>query len=207
MDKANEDLQQYARTPDFNTKHRPDFNPRRYISIQEKVNSDPEFEKAYIDKLISEGWYSLKDKNDLLKDEVKGRHFKYRLNGKSISGESSGTFRSGGIIIGKNKNEKDYILYKAYNGCIFPLQLDDILEAYIKNPNVKIEGNKKEKKINKTVFFKKIGKITSFPVYLQSPLTGENIVVYYAKDNYTRDRFKMSKKFEYAFTTGDWGFE
>ncbi len=26
-------------------------------------------------------------------------------------------------------------MYKAYNGCIFSLQISDIMEIYIKNPN------------------------------------------------------------------------
>ena len=38
MNKADESLQLYERVPDFNVKHRPDFIPRRYVSIQEKVN-------------------------------------------------------------------------------------------------------------------------------------------------------------------------
>ena len=204
MEKADPSLQMYPRIPDYNTRHRPDFNPRRYISIQDRVNSDRDFEIYYINKLITEGWFKLEDNRMILDERMKGRHFKYRLNGKSISKADKGTFRSGGIIIGKNKDDVNYVIYKAYNGCIFPLQLDVVQEIYVKNPNEKIEGSKKERVIKETVYFNDPGPPTSFPVYLNSPLTGEDVIVYYAKDNYKKDRFMMTKKFEYAFKTGDW---
>ena len=136
----NPNLQMYERKEDINTVHRPDFNPRRYNSIQDRVNSDPEYEKMYIDKLISEGWYKLQDNRSILSNEMKGRHFKYRLNGKSLSGAQKGTFRSGGIVIGRTDEDTEgkYIMYKAYNGRLFPLQIDDILVIYTKDPSIKI---------------------------------------------------------------------
>lgn len=208
MDKINEGLQLYERVPDFNVKHRPDFIPRRYVSIQEKVNSSKEYESFYINKLINEGWYKLESNNMLLDENLKGRHFKYRLNGTGLSDVGPGTFRSGGMIIGKGKEQNDmYILYKAYNGCMFPLQISDIQEVYIKDPNIRIEGNKKEKRIKNTVYFKEPKGESRYPVYLKSHLTGKDIVVYYARDSYKKDRFMMSKKYEYAYNTGDWGFE
>ena len=207
MEKVKHELQIYERVPDFNTKHRPDFNPRRYVSIQERVNTDPDFEIFYINKLINDGWYKLDNIKSILSDEMKGRHFKYRLNGAGISDEKKGTFRSGGMIIGKNKNDDNYLMYKAYNGCMFPLQMSDVLEIYIKNPNVKIEGAKKEMVIKNTVYFKRPEYESVFPVYLPSRLTGENIVIHYARSNYHRNRFINSKKYEYASRTGDWDFE
>jgi hypothetical protein len=207
MDKIRPELQMYDRTPDYNTKHAKGFNPNRYISIQDRVNNDPEFEISYINKLVNEGWFKLEDNRSILKPEMRGRHFKYRLNGRGLSMPEKGTFRSGGIVIGKKEDSEDYIMYKAYNGCLFPLQINDIEEVYVKDPNVKIEGNKKERVINKTVFFKEPEHETKFPVFLKSRFTGDDIVVHYAKDNYKRDRFIASKKYEYAFKTGDWGFE
>ena len=111
------------------------------------------------------------------------------------------------MIIGKNKTDEKYLMYKAYNGCMFPLQLSDVLEIYIKNPNIKIEGAKKEMVIKNTVHFKRPDQESIFPVYLSSRLTGENIVIHYARSNYHRTRFISSKKYEYASRTGDWGFE
>ena len=206
MDKIRPELQLYDRTCDYNIKHAKGFNPYRYISIQDRVNGDPEFEAAYINKLSSEGWFKLENNRSILMNEMKGRHFKYRLNGNGMSNAEKGTFRSGGIIIGKKEEEDEYIMYKAYNGCLFPLQIKDIEEIYIKDPNVKIDGNKKERIIKKTVFFAEPEYETKFPVYLQSRLTGDNIAIHYAKDNYKRDRFIASKKYQYASRTGDWGF-
>ena len=207
MDKIKPELQMYDRTPDYNVKHARGFNPFRYISIQDRVNNDSEFEIAYINKLVAEGWFKLEDNRSILKNEMKGRHFKYRLNGNGLSNPERGTFRSGGIIIGRKEEADDYIMYKAYNGCLFPLQMNDTEEIYVKDPNVKIDGNRKERVIKTTVFFKEPEHETRFPVFLQSQLTGDNIVVHYAKDNYKRERFVTSKKYQYAFKTGDWGFE
>ena len=206
MDKIKPELQMYERTPDYNVRHAKGFNPLRYNSIQDRVNNDPEFEITYINTLVSGGWFKLEDKRSILRYEMKGRHFKYRLNGNGLSNPERGTFRSGGIIIGRKEETDDYIMYKAYNGCLFPLQMNDVEEIYVKNPNSKIEGSRKEKVIRKTVFFKEPETETKFPVFLQSKLTGENIVVYYAKDNSSKGRFMTTKKFQYAVKTGDWGF-
>ena len=207
MDKIKPELQMYDRTPDYNVKHAKGFNPFRYISIQDRVNNDPEFELVYINKLVTEGWFKLEDNRSILKHEMKGRHFKYRLNGNGLSNVEKGTFRSGGIIIGRKEETDDYVMYKAYNGCLFPLQMNDVEEIYVRDPNVKIDGNRKERVVKSTVFFKEPEHETRFPVFLQSRLTGDNIVVHYAKDNYKRERFIASKKYAYAFKTGDWGFE
>ena len=206
MEKANPNLQEYERKPDFNTKHRPDFNPRNYKSIQDRVNSDPEYEISYIDKLISDGWYKLQEIRSILSEEMKGRHFKYRLNGKSLSGAEKGTFRSGGMIIGRSNDDKigKYVMYKAYNGCIFPLQLNDVFEIYTRDPAIKIPGSKKETSISKTVFFTQPTTTTLFPVNLLSNLNGEKVIIYYGRDKYSQNRFTQSKKYEYALRTGDW---
>ena len=116
MNKIDEDLQLYSRLPDPKVKHRPDFVSSRYVSIQDKVNNSKDYEEQYINKLIGEGWYKLSNNTDIFEDVMKGRHFKYRLNGNSLSGASKGTFRSGGIIIGKNNDDPNYLMYKAYKG-------------------------------------------------------------------------------------------
>lgn len=204
MDKIKPQLQMYERNPDVATKHRPDFNRGTYVSIQDRVNSSPAFEEAYMNKLISEGWYKLADNKDILKPEMKGRHFKYRLNGNSLSNAEKGTFRSGGMIVGKNDENENYVMYKAYNGCLFPLQISDIEEIYVKNPNTKIEGAKREQVIKNTVWFKRPDKVTQFPVTLTSMKTGLPVVIYYGKDRYAAERFQLTKKYEYAYKTGDW---
>ena len=207
MSQINENLQLYARVPDVKTKHMRGFNPKTYISIQDRVNNDPDFEIQYIQNLIQNGWYKLADNNSLLKDEMKGRHFKYRLNGTSLSEAEKGTFRSGGIIIGKKGTNDNFILYKSYSGAIFPLQMSDIEEIYMKDPNKKIIGTNKEKQIKSTVFFTEPTNETQFPVYLTCKFTGKQVAVYYAKDSYSKDRFTGTKKYDYAYRTKDWGFK
>jgi hypothetical protein len=206
MDRVNEELQLYERVPDAHTKHARGFNFSKHVSIQDRVNADPVFESTYMDHLHDTGWKILENNSDIFKEELKGRHFKYRLNGKSLSRAEKGTFRSGGMMIGR-KNAEDYVLYKSYTGAIFPLQLSDIEVVYVKDPNVKIKGKNGEKTITKTVFFAEPKSATAYPVGLRSPLTGEDVIVYYAKDNYSKDRFMMSKKFNYAYETADWEFK
>jgi|TARA_Y100000389_G_C17242432_1_gene403832 hypothetical protein len=207
MDKINPDLQLYARKPIGLVKHQPNFNEKKYISIQSRVNSDVEFEKEYISKLINEGWYQMADKNNILSDEMRGKYFKYRLNGNGMSKAPKGTFRSGGIIVGKDEENGEYINYKSFNGSIFPLQLKDILEVYIKDPNVKSDRPKKEKVYRKTVFFNELGPETNYPVYIQSKLTGNDILVYYARDASKARIFKETLKFKFAQDTGNWEFK
>jgi hypothetical protein len=205
MNRVNEELQFYERVPDANTKHARGFNSSKYVSIQDRVNADPEFRAAYLTHLGDSGWYRLQNNSDMFDEKLKGRHFKYCLNGKSLSGAGKGTFRSGGMMIGR-KDAENYVLYKSYTGAIFPLQLSDVEVVFVRDPDVKIKGKNGEKTIMKTVFFTEPKNETAYPVSLRSPLTGEDIIVYYAKDNYSKDRFMMSKKFNYAYETSDWEF-
>ena len=204
MEKVNTDLQKYERIP-TETRHARGFNPRTYKSIQDRVNNDPEYEAEYINKLINEEWVKLADPKELLNPAMRGRHFKYRLNGKGLSNAGRGTFRSGGIVVGK-KDSDDYIMYKAFNGCLFPLQIADILEVYMKDPNKKIERKTKELQPNTIVYFKEPGRPTNYPIYLPSNLTGENILVKYARDTVEKRQFTSSTKFLHAQKTGNWKF-
>jgi len=197
MSNIRTDLQLYSRIPDPKTIHDERYNPNTYISVQSKVNNDSEFENLYLDKLIKDGWVSLRSIQDIFL-YPKGRMFKYRLNGNSLSGAPEGTFRSGGFYLGKNLNEEDYkindyILYKAYNGVIFPLQLKDILELYIKNPKKDI-----------SVFKKPCG-ISNYPVYLVDKY-GKDTIIYYAKDYNQLKRFTNTIKYKKALATGIWSW-
>ena len=191
------DLQMYPHIPDPKTVHDTRYDPNTYISIQTKVNNDSKFEKMYISKLISDGWVALKKAEDLL-IFPKGRSFKYRLNGESLSGAPEGMFRSGGWLLGRNiedtENNMKYILYKGYNGAIFSLQIKDILQAYVKS-------SKKEIPI-----FKKpdLNYVTNYPVYLPDPETEKETIVYYGKDEYNRKRFINSMKYKKAIALGVW---
>jgi hypothetical protein len=138
---------------------------------------------------------------------MRGKYFKYRLNGNGMSKAEKGTFRSGGIIVGKDEENGEYINYKSFNGSIFPLQLKDILEIYIKDPSDTTRRVKKEKVYRKTVLFNEVGPTTNFPVYLKSKITENNIVVYYARDAGRARIFMDTLKFKYARDTQDWDFK
>lgn len=191
------ELQKYPHIPDERTTHDDRYNPRKYISVQTKVNNDADFEKAYISKIVSDGWVALKNTQDIL-IYPKGKSFKYRLNGNTLSGAPEGTFRSGGWLLGKNDNDTEnndkYILYKGYNGAIFSLQIKDLLEVYIKSPKRDIP------------VFKKPSERTNFPVYLTNPDTGIDEVVFYAKDNYYKTRFMNTRKYKRAVSLGIWSW-
>ena len=191
------DLQMYTRILDPKIQHDTRYNPSNYISIQSKVNNSSDFDDEYMSKLASQGWVSLKKISDIFL-YPKGRMFKYRLNGKSLSGAPEGTFRSGGWILGQNENndenKDDYFLYKAYNGVIFPLQLKDILEIYIKLPNKEISVFKKPDLSLKT----------NFPVYLENSDTKINEIIYYAIDKAHQTRFMNSIKYRRAIATEKW---
>lgn len=191
------DLQMYPHIPDKNTKHDTRYDPDKYISIQTKVNNDSKFENNYISKIVADGWVALKNVNDIFLFP-KGRSFKYRLNGNSLSGISEGTFRSGGWLLGKNMEDKDnkdkYIMYKGYNGAIFSLQIKDILEVYVKSSKKEIPVFKKPD----------LNFITNYPVYLPHPETNKQIIVYYAKDDFNKKRFMNSLKYKKALAFNMW---
>ena len=190
-----DELQMYKHEIDPKTKHDTRYSPDTYISIQTMVNNDSDFEKKYIAKIVSEGWVSLKKVEDIL-IFPKGRPFKYRLNGKSLSGAPEGTFRSGGWLIGRNENDSNYILYKGYNGAIFSLQIKDIGEIYIKSPKREIPVFKKP-----DLDFK-----TNFYATLPDPVTNKQTIIYYAKDKYHLDRFMNSVKYKKALALGMWSW-
>jgi hypothetical protein len=186
-------LQLYERIPDENTTHSVNFDPSNYKSIQDKVNNDPQFEKEYFDKLVDEGWVKLKNVEDLLY-YTPGKTFKYRLNGTSLSGAEKGIFRSGGFFVGKSLESDDYILYKAYNGCIFPLQIKDLQTVYVQDPSKKII------KFNYPI------KETNHPVYLPDPISGNPVIVYYARRPNEATKFQQTPKFKQALRTNNWTF-
>ena len=195
MNNIKEELQLYPHIADPKTKHDSRYDPNTYISIQTKVNTNDEFQKEYFAKLVFEGWVVLNNVEDIF-IFPKGKQFKYRLNANSLSKVPEGTFRSGGWLIGKNiedaEHNHEYILYKAYNGVIFSLQIKDLLEVYIKSHKRDIS------------VFKKPAEITDYPVYLRNPITQVLDVIYYGKDAYAQRRFMNSNKYKKAEAMGLW---
>ena len=191
-DLIKEDLQEKPRIPDVHTKHNINYDPKTYISIQERVNSDLDYEKMYIDKLINDGWAKLQNNESILEPELKGQHFKYRLNGKSLSEAEKGTFRSGGFIIGMKDNDRKYILYKAYNGSIFPVQIKDLDEIYIKDP---------EKEIIKVT---RPTKVTNYPVFIR--VNNIPTIIYYGNGEADRQKFMDGNKYNKILNGIRWTF-
>lgn len=187
-------LQLYERIPDKYIKHKEGFTQGNYLSIQDRVNNDPDFEQEYFRDLINKGWVKLANNSDILYYPP-GETFKYRLNGTGISKAEEGTFRSGGFIVGKPLDSNEYILYKAYNGCIFPLQIKDIQDVYVKDIR------------QQTLIFNRPGEETNNPVYLPHPETDEPIVVYYGKKPKDSKNFQSTKKFQTALKYGKWKFK
>jgi len=189
-----EKLQLYERTSSSPISHSDEYKKSiNYKSIQDKVNTDQEYEEEYMKHLSVTGWRELNSNTDILRYPA-GESFKYRLNGEGLSKVKRGTFRSGGFLIGPQADSSDYILYKAYNGLIFPLQLSDVLIFYIKDIRLK------------TIFFNRPGCVTNNPVYLVDK-DDNNVVVYYGKKPKDSRKFMETAKFKTASKYGNWGFK
>lgn len=119
----------YAAKPAGYHKNSKGYNPRTYISIQDKVNGDPSFRASYFNNIAEQGWGQLEDPTDILKAKP-GTQIKYRLaQHKREPGEFG--FKSGGFYVGPGQN-REYISYRGFNGVVFNLQLVDVEAFYIK---------------------------------------------------------------------------
>lgn len=106
------------------------YNPRTYVSIQDRVNSEPDFRREYFNKMAQEGWSELEDPTDIFKVKP-GTQIKYRVAPhKRISQDDYG-FKSGGFYLRPGSN-MTFLYYKGFNGVQFSLQMDDIESLYIK---------------------------------------------------------------------------
>jgi hypothetical protein len=186
-------LQLYERIPDQNTTHKTDFNPYTYYSIQDRVNNDTHFQQIYFQQLTQQGWVKLLNNQDILRYPP-GSTFKYKLNGNGLSKATHGTFRSGGFLLPPTDSDL-YINYKAFNGCIFPLQLSDVLEFYVKDPSKEI------------VTFNPPKQPTKHVAYLTHPNTKLPTPVYYANKPKDLKAFTNTNKFKKALRYGNWQFK
>lgn len=106
------------------------YNPTTYVSIQERVNSDPLFRKQYFSKLNNEGWEELEDPTDILKLRS-NTQIKYILAPHKRNGPNDFGFRSGGFYQRPGENRK-FIYFKGFNKTVFQLNFLDIENLYIK---------------------------------------------------------------------------
>lgn len=182
------------------------------VSIQSFINGDnghivPERYEAYIKKLISRGFTKLEP--DSIYDLYPGLRMAYVTY--------DNRWRSGGFVLSVHdscteygekeediditeKEYKPYILYKGFNNAVFSLQESDVKEFWIKDTLNKPKENK-----NEVIIFKIPKYETNYPVLLLNN-NGENVIVYYARDNYARNRFINTQKFQKALS-GSWMFE
>jgi hypothetical protein len=188
--------------------------PTGYYSIQQHINSNkgrtinkPRLDE-YLTKLKKKGWiqisvddiYSLQKGNRVAYITVDN---KWRSGGFLVEIKDSASkydAKKDKVIENRKKDAeyKPYILYKAFNGSIFSLQAEDIQQLWTRPKKVK--GPK-----NDRVKFKVPYEESSYAVILEDD-DGEDVIVYYARDDYTRKRFMKTKKFERAETYG-WVFD
>ncbi len=177
-----------------------------YVSWQSKINVGPnnEIDEDILEAYLSESSYEEVEQKDADKLPSGSRIAYIRKdNNKWCSGgylskiEESYEDADGK----KFKRPKLYIIYKAYNNSPFCVQLEDIDQLYVMKPkmdNVIIE---------KPYYLKKPKIRTNFPVRIDDE-DGYEVVVYYAKDNFDRDRFKSTRKYKNAAENPErWLFE
>jgi len=87
------------------------------------------------------------------------------------------------------QNNPDYFLYKWYNGTIWSLQKNEIVRLWYKKLPRRTEDSKK------IVF--------AAPAEKGLDVVIGDKVVYRARDNYSRNRFMATTKYNTAFTTGN----
>lgn len=106
------------------------YNPNTYVSIQDRVNSDPTFRSKYFKELGETGWDELEDPTDILK-LPSNTQIKYILNSNKRKGPGDFGFRSGGFYQ-RPGEDGSFIYYKGFNKNIFKLSFGDITNLYIK---------------------------------------------------------------------------
>lgn len=182
-----------------------------YISIQKYINQNnghinEEILNIYKNNVLIPLGFRLTPKNKILDIPV-GSTMRFR--------KKDNTWKSGGYVVDislskttydenqniiKDFNNKIYILYKAYNNKIYSLQEDDISELWVK----KLKNPKNKPKKDNIVEYVKPAYITNYPVYLKDS-NGNNVTVYYGKDNYAKNRFMETTKYKNAKKFG-WRF-
>lgn len=110
-------------------------------------------------------------------------------------------FRSGGILLSQNYNpetQEKYILFKGFNQSVISLQVINLELIFYRSKDKK-EGQEKKEKI----YVFKLGPTeTKFPVTLSKD--GQDVIVYYAKDNSKRTRYMSTQRFKDVSKSGKW---
>ena len=185
--------------------------PPGYKSIQRHINSEKGSKinqqrlESYLERITKKGFVKLPVKDI----------YSLKPGSRVCYITTDNKWRSGGFVIQVKESStkygeevdsdaedydteyKPYLIYKAFNNAVFSLQVSDIKELWTKP--------KKTKQKDQRTKFKNLGKETDYAVVLEDDF-GNDVVVYYARDNPTRDRFMNTAKFEKALDFG-WVFE
>ena len=178
---------------------------KSYLSIQKIINCGPnntintkELEK-YLEKIKAKGFKKIElSELNLIK-----------LGSRIAYITKDNKWRSGGFLVSVSlstttyDNQKTkpqiYFEYRAFNNALFSAQLIDISQIWIKE-----HGHKKVVE-KKAVIYAKPTEKTYYPVVVKDDFD-EDVIIYYARDNFIKDRFINSKKFEKILDNG-WSFE
>lgn len=106
------------------------YNPSTYVSVQDRVNNNPEFRRQYFEKMANEGWEELQDPSDILKLQC-NTQIKYIVSPHKRNGPNDFGFRSGGFYQRPGENRK-FVYFKGFNKSMFTLQFNDIDNLYVK---------------------------------------------------------------------------
>jgi hypothetical protein len=187
---------------------KPREPPENYISKQKYINSNDgkinqEILDIYLQKLQEKGFVAVSPE-DVYTIRIGDRIAFIRNDNKWRSGGFLVDVKNSNTAYGEHNNNdekseyKPYVLFKAFNNAIFSLQVSDVYQFWVKRPA--------EKKIQDTISIFKIPTIeTQFPVYLLND-NEDLVIIYYARDNYSRNRFMSTRKFQCAQEYG-WKFE
>lgn len=175
-----------------------------YVSWQSKINIGPgnTINQKVLDKYLEEHGY---DKVE--PDQIEGLGAGNRIAYVTTDNK----WRSGGFLIRTEWSEEDangnpfdepklFVLYKSFNNAVFPVQVEDVEMFYTRYGRANVI-------IKKIITFKKPERITNFPVYLKDE-DGYDVVVYYARDEDGRRKFKSREKYKKALSDPEgWSFD
>ena len=181
---------------------------QNYRSFQKVINSnngqiDEDLLQAHIDMILDKGWEEIPVSFELL---IKGDQIRYTTYNKDTEkGPKKYLFRTGGWVtaIDEENDPPDWMAYMSHTKSTWCVQLEDLQRLFVyRKPKVVREPKPKEPQ---PVMFKQPGEETNFNVYLPDD---EGVLqrVFSARDNYAKNRFENSKKFQRAKEIG-WFFK
>ncbi len=180
-----------------------------YRSFQKIINSDngqinEDLLQDHIDMILNKGWEEIPVSFELL---IKGNQIRYTTYNKDEeTGPKKHLFRTGGWVtaIDEENDPPEWMAYMSHTKSTWSVQLDDLQRLFVYRKPKTTTQKEPKTKVQSIVIFKQPGDETNFNVHLPDS-NGVLQRVYSGKDNYAKDRFKNSKKFQRAKEIG-WEF-